>query len=124
MANIKTILVIDDDKIQCSIVKARLGTKDGFKVNTAFDGAAGLKIARKKPPDLILLDWMMPELDGLQVLQKLKSNRKTAKIIVFMFTAKNMMGDVEDAMALGAEGYFTKPVDLGLLSTRVREALA
>ena len=124
MAKRKIILVIDDDKIQCGVVKARLGNKDGFKVETAYSGEAGLKIASKIIPDLILLDWVMPEMDGLQVLKELKSKSRTKEIIVFMFTAKNMMGDLEDAAEVGAEGYFTKPIDLSLLSTRVKETLA
>lgn len=123
MAKKKTILVIDDDKIQCNIVKARLGNRDGYEVLTALNGKDGLKTAKKKMPDLILLDWMMPKMDGMEVLLDLKGNPVTKSIKVFMFTSKNMMGDVDDAVEFGAEGYFTKPVDLELLSTRVKETL-
>ena len=119
----KSVLVIDDDKIQCSIVKARLGKQDGFDIHTTLDGKSGLKFAQKKKPDLILLDWMMPKMDGIEVLKELKANSDTKSIPVFMFTAKNMMGDVQDATDLGAVGYFTKPIDLALLSTRVIETL-
>ncbi len=118
-----SILVIDDDVTVRGLVQARLGKRDGHEVLAAADGAAGLKIAARKTPDLILLDWMMPGMDGLEVLARLKDQPKTAQIPVYMLTAKGMMADVEKAFALGADGYFTKPIALDQLSQRVRKAL-
>lgn len=124
MTQKKRILVIDDDAIQRSLIVARLGKRDGHEVLAAANGASGIKLAMKKQPDLILLDWMMPEMDGMQVLEALQKQKKTAPIPVYMFTAKGMMRDVEIALAGGAEGYFTKPVDLDGLSSRIRSVLA
>ena len=89
----------------------------------AANGPSGIKLALKMQPDLILLDWVMPEMDGLQVLAALQKQAKTASIPVYMFTTKGMMGDVEEALAGGAEGYFTKPVDTDELSSRIKSIL-
>jgi len=118
------ILVIDDDAVQRGLVVARLGKRDGHEVLAAPDGPSGIKLAEKKRPDLILLDWMMPGMDGMQVLSALQKQKKTASIPVYMFTAKGMMRDVEVALAQGAQGYFTKPIDLDGLSSRIRSVLA
>ncbi len=124
MSDNVSILVIDDDVTVRGLVEARLGGRDGHEVLTAADGASGLKIAASLTPNLILLDWMMPGMDGLEVLARLKEHSKTARIPVYMLTAKGMMADVETAFSLGADGYFTKPISLDQLSQRVGKALA
>ena len=78
----------------------------------AEDGLTGLELAREKGPDLILLDWMMPGLDGLQVLSELKQDEITKDIPVFMLTAKSMMAEVGRALYEGADDYITKPFDV------------
>ena len=123
MPNKTFILVIDDDITVHGLVKSRLEKRDGLQVLSAEDGPAGLKLAAKKPPSLILLDWMMPGMDGLEVLAQLKEQGKTAWIPVYMLTGKGLMADIEEAFALGADGYFTKPIRLSELSDRVRKAL-
>ena len=74
---------------------------DGFEVYLAEDGAIGLKLAREKNPDVILLDWLMPEMDGLRVLKELRNDGSTAHIPVFMLTAKGMLNDVTQALKWG-----------------------
>ena len=118
-----SVLVIDDDVTIRTMVKFRLGKREGYRVFEAKDGPAGLKIAEKKRPTLILLDWMMPGMDGLEVLKRLKKGGKTSSIPTYMLTAKGKMGDAEKAFAAGADGYFTKPIDLDELSKRIRTRL-
>jgi len=117
-----SILVIEDEKNIRRILEYWLRFV-GFKVYQAEDGLAGLKLARKKKPDLILLDWMMPEMDGLEVLNELKRNRKTKHTPVFMLTAKNGIGNMDDAYAAGADDYITKPFDEVFLGNTIKEKL-
>ena len=104
------LLVIEDEEHIRKIVEYNLKL-DGFEVFMASNGREGLDIARKKKPDVILLDWMMPEMNGLEVLSELKHNRKTEHIPVFMLTAKGMLGDMDRAFDVGADDYITKPFD-------------
>lgn len=115
MAEITNILVIEDEEHIRTILKYNLEL-DGFNVFLAEDGLTGLDAAREDKPDLILLDWMMPGLDGLQVLSELKHDERTKDIPVFMLTAKSMMAEVGRALYEGADDYITKPfnvIDLG-----------
>jgi DNA-binding response OmpR family regulator len=105
------ILVIDNDELVRTVSKHTLKLY-GFKVYLAEDGQTGLRLARKKKPAFILLDWVMPEMDGLEVLAELKHNRKTEKIPVFMLTGKDCIGDLDLAFEIGTDGYIAKPSDL------------
>ncbi len=95
----------------------------GFKGRKALDGAKGIKIARKKQPDVILLDTMMSEMGGLKVLSELKYNEKTENIPVFMVTGKTLVDDIEHAFEIGADGYITKPVELNRLGELIKYKL-
>lgn len=117
------ILVIDDDPSVCNILMARLSKKDGHDVSLAEDGEGGFELAQKEMPDLILLDWMMPGISGIETLQKLKETKKTREIPVYMLTGKNVMEDIERAFDAGADGYFTKPIKVKDLSKRLLIAL-
>lgn len=103
-----TVLVVEDKAHIRRVLEYNLKL-DGFEVYLAEDGAIGLKLAREKHPDVILLDWLMPEMDGLQVLKELRSDGSTAHIPVFMLTAKGMLNDVTQAVEMGADDYITKP---------------
>jgi len=105
------VLVVEDDGLVREALTRSLKLH-GFKVYPAKDGQTGLKLARAKKPALILLDWMMPEMDGLEVLAELKHNQKTEHIPVFMLTDKGMIGDMDQAFEIGADDYITKPLDL------------
>ncbi|MCK5564346.1 MAG: response regulator [Planctomycetes bacterium] len=122
MSDAISILVIDDD------ARIRLALEynlkmDGFDIYQAKDGEEGYRIALKKSPDLILLDWMMPEMDGMETLRMLKGHYETRDIPVFMLTAKDTIGDIDEAMALGADDYMTKPFVVSRLGNIIRKKL-
>lgn len=119
----KKILVIDDEKDLCFFLKANLESDGQYNVIVATEGKAGLHAARHHAPDLILLDVVMPGMDGLEVLKRLKEDEKTMAIPVVMLTG---MGDEE--VRLKALGYFNddyivKPVSLGFLKSRIQDIL-
>ena len=104
------VLSIEDEEHIREVLEYNLKL-DGFEVYVACDGPTGLEIAREKRPDLILLDWMLPGMNGLQVLSELKNDERTKDIPVFMLTAKGMMAEVGRALYGGADEYITKPFD-------------
>ena len=105
------ILVVEDDEFVRTALKRSLKLY-GFQAHLAADGPTGLQLAREKKPAFILLDWMMPEMDGLEVLSELKHDRRTEHIPVFMLTGRGMIGDLDQAFEIGADDYITKPADL------------
>jgi DNA-binding response OmpR family regulator len=113
-----TVLIIEDEKDVGRILEYALKL-DGFNVYSADNGQAGLKIAMEKKPDVILLDWVMPKMNGLKVLSELRHDERTKDIIVLMLTAKNMMEDVETALANGADDYIPKPFEGAELGPRI-----
>jgi len=117
-----SVLIIEDEEHIRTVLQYNLKL-DGFEVYLAADGPAGLELAREKRPDLILLDWMMPEMDGLKVLSELRQDERTENIPVFMLTAKGMMGDVGRALYEGADDYITKPFDPIELGKIIKEKL-
>lgn len=117
-----TVLIIEDEKDVGRILEYALKS-DGFNVYSADNGQAGLKIAMEKKPDVILLDWVMPKMNGLKVLSKLRQDERTKDIIVVMLTAKNMMEDVETALANGADDYIPKPFEGAELGPRIMSIL-
>ena len=119
----ETILVVEDEEHIRTIVEYNLES-DGFEVYVAPDGPTGLEIAREIGPAVILLDWMMPEMDGLEVLAELKHDKRTEHIPVFMLTAKGMSGDMDQAYEVGADDYITKPFDPRELGKIIREKIA
>jgi DNA-binding response OmpR family regulator len=117
-----TILVIDDDITIRTLLQSTLTTK-GFKVISAENGHQGLEIAKTQDIDLILLDWMMPEMDGIEVLTELKHDGDTEDIPVIMLTSKEKTGDVELANSKGAIDYIIKPFKLFEVSEMVQKHL-
>ncbi len=116
------ILVVEDEQHIRGVLEYNLRL-DGFEVYLAADGPTALELAREKRPDLILLDWMMPGMDGLEVLAKLKSEEATAHIPVFMLTAKGMLSEVGKAFGAGVDDYITKPFDPIRLGKVIRKKL-
>lgn len=123
MSSKLSILLVDDDQQFLEMVSYNLELA-GHKVKTAENGPAAIEIAGVEPrPDVILLDTTMPEMDGLQVLMKLKNQEVTQDIPVFMLTGKSMMGDIERAFELGADDYITKPVEIMKLSNLIKKKM-
>lgn len=117
------ILVVEDDKHIQNIIEYNLRL-DGFKVYVASDGGTGLELARKVRLDVILLDWILPDMDGLDVLSELKQNKRTKHIPVFMLTVKDEQEDVQRALQKGADWYFIKPLrDATELGQRIKGML-
>jgi len=113
------ILVVDDEESILKLLRANLSV-DGYGVVTAADGKQALEVLEECNPDLVLLDIMMPELDGFQVLRMMRE-RSTVPII--MLTAKSDIACVEKTLYGGADGYVTKPFSIEVLSARVRDRL-
>ncbi len=119
----QTILVVDDTPDNIDILSAVLRTE--YRVKAALNGERALKIASSDPaPDLILLDIMMPEIDGYEVLTRLKSDPATNQIPVIFVTAKAEETDEEKGLTLGAVDYITKPISPSIVMARVRSQLA
>ena len=118
----KKILVVDDEKDILELVSLILSESD-ITVYKAEDGLSGLEIAREKNPDLILLDIMMPEIDGWEVLKRLKIDEETKDIPVAMLTCKTEIRDKVLGIQEGAVDYITKPFAPDDLITRVKEIL-
>ena len=116
------ILVVDDDPDILQFVRLNLEL-DGFVVDLAGGGQEALDKASDAPPDLMLLDVMMPEIDGLTVLRRLRSDPATANIPVIILTARSLAEDRVKGLDLGADDYITKPFDLEELIARVRTVL-
>ncbi|MFH1753488.1 MAG: response regulator [Candidatus Omnitrophota bacterium] len=119
----KRILIIDDEEDFCSLVRTGLETRSDFEVSMATNGRDGLEIARAIQPDLILLDITMPEMDGFQVLEKLKNNKVTVSIPVIMLTAREDVEYKRKASQLFNEAYLTKPVEFSTLKSTIEEVL-
>ena len=118
----KNILIVDDEEDVLDLVRYNLD-KEGYCTETATSGEEAMAKARAKLPDLIILDLMLPGIDGLQVCRNLKNDAKTQNIPVIMFTAKGEEGDIVTGLELGADDYVTKPFSLKVLIARVRRIL-
>jgi DNA-binding response OmpR family regulator len=110
----KLILVIDDDPDQRRFLE-RMLTASGYRVAIVPDGEAGLAAAVAQPPDAIVLDVMMPRLNGFQTCRRLKKDPATAGCPVVMLTAKDQPADQFWATEVGADAFLTKPIDLPIL---------
>ncbi|MFA6548311.1 MAG: response regulator transcription factor [Candidatus Margulisiibacteriota bacterium] len=116
------ILIVDDEKDLVESIEYNL-KKEGFTVSKAYDGLAGLKAAKDKLPDLIILDLMLPEISGMDLCRILKKEDKTAAISIIMLTAKTSQVDKIVGLELGADDYLTKPFDMRELIARIRAIL-
>ena len=118
-----TILVVDDTPDNLTLVSNLL--KRDYRVRVAISGEKALKIAQSEnPPDLILLDVMMPVMDGYEVCQQLRNNALTAHIPIIFLTAKSEVEDERNGLSLGASDYITKPISPPILEARVKTHLA
>jgi two-component system phosphate regulon response regulator PhoB len=116
------ILVVDDEEDILELVRYNLA-REGYHVAGTLSGEEALKQARTEAFDLIVLDLMLPGIDGLEVTKKLKANEKTQHIPIVMLTAKGEEADIVTGLELGADDYITKPFSPRVLVARVRTAL-
>ncbi len=119
----KKILVIEDEKDMSYAVTLQLEAK-GYEVITAFDGMEGLDKARMKKPDLIILDLMLPKLDGYKVCRMLKFDEKYKNIPIILFTARAQDSDKKTGREVMADAYITKPFKPAALLDKIQELLA
>ena len=116
------ILIADDNQQNRELLDAYL-SEDGHDIEMAADGEETLRKVRETQPDLILLDIMMPRLSGYEVCQRIRQDASIQNIPVLMVTALKEMGDIEKAVAAGADDFLTKPVNRLELKTRVKSLL-
>ncbi|KPK22806.1 MAG: ArsR family transcriptional regulator [Nitrospira bacterium SG8_3] len=116
------ILVVDDEEDILELVRFNLA-REGFPIICTTSGEESLKIAQKEHPDLIVLDLMLPGIDGLDVAKALKNDPKTRDIPIIMLTAKGEEADIVTGLELGADDYVTKPFSPRILVARVRAVL-
>ncbi len=116
------ILVVDDEPEVVEIVQFRL-ERDGHIVTSASDGEEGLEAVLTEHPDLVLLDVMMPQMDGFEVLRRLKSDAQTVDTPVVMLTAKADLASSKKGWDLDVDNYITKPFNLDDLADTVRNVL-
>ncbi len=116
------VLVADDDPDILNVVKINLEL-DGFEVDTAVDGEDAMQKATSTPPNVIILDIMMPRMDGLTALHRLRSQAGTANIPIILLTARGLPEDRVRGLELGADDYITKPFDITELAARVKAVL-
>jgi len=121
--SVKRILLIDDEKNLCTVIKACLENIGRWQVLVAQSGTEGLAVAQIEHPDAILLDVMMPDIDGMALFQKLQENLITHKIPVILLTAKVQKVDLNEFSQLGVAGVIPKPFDPLRLSELVAKTL-
>jgi len=119
MKSVRKILVVDDDPKTVSLVKLYL-ENDGHKVLCAYDGVEALRLAREERPHLVILDLMLPGLDGLQICRTLRAE---SDVPLIMLTAKTTEGDKLTGLELGADDYVTKPFSPRELAARIKAVL-
>jgi len=115
----RTILIVEDDKALIDVLKYNL-TKEGYIIITALDGSQALEVARRSQPDVILLDVMLPKMDGFEVCRIL---RKEMTVPILMLTAKDSEIDKIVGLEIGADDYLTKPFSMRELLARIRAML-
>ena len=119
---LKKVLIVEDETDLVKLLKYNL-EKEGFKVNYATDGTVALAEARRDPPDLVILDLMLPGLDGLEVCRQLRRNEKFVRTPVLILSARSEEADRVVGLELGADDYVTKPFSTREVIARVRTLL-
>lgn len=116
------ILIVDDEK-NIAISVDYLLRREGYEVSVAHDGEEGLRLIRSDRPDLVLLDIMMPKMNGFQVCEAVKQDPALADVRIVMLTAKGRDAEKEKGLALGADAYITKPFATRELVSQVKALL-
>ena len=118
----QSVLIIDDEPMARTLLRLML-VRAGFQVSEAEDGFDALEKIKRNRPDIILLDVMMPGMDGFSVCETLRSESETASLPIIMLSAKTDLKSVNKGLRVGATKYLTKPISPGDLTQHVREAL-
>ncbi|KAF0119198.1 MAG: response regulator with CheY-like receiver domain and winged-helix DNA-binding domain [bacterium] len=118
----KKILVVDDERDILELLKYNL-EKEGYQVFKVTTGEEAIEVVKRELPDLIILDLMLPAMDGLEVCKILKQDMRTGSIPIIMLTAKGEESDIIVGLKLGADDYITKPFSIKVLIARVKTAL-
>ena len=116
------ILIVEDDEDIQELIRYNLA-QEGYRITMAGTGEEAVKSARQKPPDLILLDLMLPKMDGLEVCRILSADHQTRHVPIIMLTAKSEEADVVTGLQMGADDYMTKPFSPRVLLARVKTVL-
>ena len=116
------ILIVEDDRSLADILDYNLG-REGYEMSVARDGLSGLNEARLKLPDLIVLDLMLPVIDGMEICRRLRDDPSTKHILVLMLTAKSEVMDQVAGFVAGADDYVTKPFSVAVVLERIRALL-
>jgi two-component system response regulator MprA len=114
----RVLVIEDEDRIRQFLQRGL--TYEGYRVDVASDGPAGLALARENPPDLVILDWMLPGMDGLEVCRRLRAG---GPVPILMLTAKDSVGDRVQGLDAGADDYLVKPFAFDELLARLRALL-
>lgn len=118
----KRILLVDDEKDLLEVVKIRLEAND-YEVLVAYDGQQGFEKIQKENPDLVILDLMLPKMDGYKVCGLIKRDARYAKIPIIIFTARTQESDRETGKDMGADAYIAKPFEPEILLGTIRKLL-
>lgn len=120
MKKLIKVLIIDDDHLIVELLKEKLNT-EGFEVTAVHDGLSGIECMLKESPDLVLLDIMMPGIDGFEVCKKLKESPATSSMPIVFISARSAQDDIDRALALGANDYIIKPFDTLTIGNRLKK---
>jgi CheY-like chemotaxis protein len=118
----KRILIVEDNEMNRDVLSRKLARR-GYEVVVAVDGAQGLARAQLDRPDIILMDLGLPEIDGWECVQRLRSDAATERIPVIALTAHAMLGEREKALDAGCDDFDTKPIDFERLLTKITRLL-
>lgn len=122
MSSETNILIVEDEEALATLLDYNLA-KEGFATRTASDGEEALLAVEDRAPDLIILDWMLPKLSGIEVCRRLRSDKETRNIPVIMLTARSEETDRIRGLDTGADDYMTKPFSMNELTARIRAVL-
>jgi two-component system phosphate regulon response regulator PhoB len=114
----KRIVIVEDERDMADLVATRL-LREGYKVDVAYDGSQGFELIRSQPPDLVVLDLMLPGMPGTQIAARLRDDPRTAGIAILMLTARSEESDIVVGLKFGADDYVTKPFSMSVLVARI-----
>jgi DNA-binding response OmpR family regulator len=118
----KNVLIVEDDEMIAKVLFKQLDAS-GYKPVNAYDAESGLKLARDKKPDLMILDIGLPGMDGVTLCKIIKNHPDTAGIKIIMLTGDRLVGDMEDSFSSGAETYLNKPYDFATLLRHIEKLI-